>query len=37
MNEALHWMAGKVAPRDATLEGALASAVASIRERDSAR
>jgi hypothetical protein len=35
-NEALRWMAGKVAPRDATLEGALGSAVASIRERDSA-
>jgi hypothetical protein len=33
MNEALHWMAGRVAPDDTTLEGAIGSAVASLRER----
>lgn len=37
MHEALHWMAGKVGPSDATLEGMLGSAVASIRARGTAR
>ncbi len=37
MDEALHWMVGKVAPRDATLEATLGTAVAGIRARGTTR
>jgi hypothetical protein len=36
MNGSLRWMAGKVAPRDATLEAALATTVAKIRAHGTA-